>query len=100
MRIAIAPSGLLVGLLCLTAYAEEVHFDGGQLSVIWSTDEQYMTIQLMSNVPLSEAESRVWILTIYSHRFDDGVSNADRSAQLPRSFTLGPVSVFFFRKAR
>ena len=63
----------VLGLLCIPVYAEELSFDGGSLTYVWSGDMQDFTIQATINRLSPPSETHTWILTLYSHRFEDGV---------------------------
>lgn len=73
MRLAILSVITLVCLLCLSAYAEQLSFDGGSLSIIWSADNQHVVIELTTETHATADQSPVWILTVYGHRFIDGI---------------------------
>ncbi|MBU1050174.1 hypothetical protein KKG90_09155 [Candidatus Bipolaricaulota bacterium] len=73
MRTKLAIFVALIGLLGQSLQAEEVLFEGGRVTVEWSPDAQYMSIDAWVETPISEAQSRVWILTIDSRRFVDGI---------------------------
>lgn len=73
MRKTTSLCAILLGLLLLTVHAEDVPFDNGGVSIHWSTDGQFVTILSTTDVAPAEGESHVWILTVYSHRFSDGL---------------------------
>jgi hypothetical protein len=64
---------VIAGLLALTTYALDVPFDNGLLRINWSADGHYVTIDTRSDIPTDEDRTHVWILTVYGHRFVDGI---------------------------
>jgi hypothetical protein len=73
MRNALSLAIVIAGLLVLTTYALDVPFDDGLLRIEWSADGQYVTIETRSDIPTDEDRAHVWILTVYGHRFTDGI---------------------------
>ena len=72
MRTALAACAIYLVLCCIPLYAEEVRFEGGWLDCTWSLDSQYLTIQAGIDDSSTPAETHMWVLTVYSHRFEDG----------------------------
>ncbi len=73
MRNALAACVIYLILCCIPLHAEEVRFDGGWLDCTWSVDSQYLTIQAGIDDSSTPAETYMWVLTVYSHRFEDGL---------------------------
>ena len=73
MRAALAACAVYLTLCCIPSYAEEVRFNGGWLDCTWSLDSQYLTIQAGIDDSSTPAGTYMWVLTVYSHRFEDGV---------------------------
>jgi len=73
MRTALAACVIYLFLFCIPLLAEEVQFDGGWLDCTWSLDSQYLTIQAGIDDSSTPVETYMWVLTVYSHRFEDGV---------------------------
>ena len=64
---------IVLVLVCLSAHAESTGSDHGSLNMTWSDDQQHLDVQVATIAPASGAESHVWILTVYGHRFADGI---------------------------
>lgn len=73
MRAVILTVIALVGLIFLPACAEKLFYDGGLLNINWSDDNQHVAIELRIDAFAAEDQSPVWVLTVYSHRFIDGI---------------------------
>lgn len=73
MRTVLTACAIYLTLCCIPVCAEEVLFDGGWLDCTWSFDSQYLTIRAGIDDSTTPAETYMWVLTVYSHRFEDGL---------------------------
>lgn len=73
MRTTLAACAIQLILCCIPLCAEEVQFQGGWLDCTWSQDAQYLEIRAGIDEPLSPSEAHMWVLTVYGHRFEDGI---------------------------
>ncbi len=85
---------ILVVIASCVAGADETPFDGGWMRCAWSADGQSLTVQAAVDARPEDSGSSVWVLTAYSHRFEDGVfgwqihvgGGADSILVLPNDF--------------
>ncbi len=73
MRTALAACLVYLTLCCIPVCAEEVRFNGGWLDCTWSLDSHYLMIQAGIDDSSIPADTYMWVLTVYSHRFEDGL---------------------------
>ncbi len=63
----------LLALLHVPVVAGSIAFAGGGATVSWSSDTQLMMIEAWLDTTTPDVQSHVWILTIDSQRFADGI---------------------------
>jgi len=73
MRIALTAFAAYLILCCIPLVAEEVRFDEGWLDCTWTLDSQYLEIRAGIDDSSIPSETHMWVLTVHTHRFEDGV---------------------------
>jgi len=73
MRIQLVCCMVLLSLLCLPVSADDLQFNGGWITCSWSNDSQFVTIQAAVDEASPPSATHMWVLTVYSHRFEDGI---------------------------